>query len=824
MRYAVLSVLLLAALLAPGCTDDLEEMAQPAVPASGEPQFHLAVEAYAAAEEARASVPSTQPEPESPEESAIRDFWLFQFKPDGTKLANPVYYALTTVNAGVTETTTLDKLFQKAFGALTKNEAMTICVVTNTGSSTWASGAGFDTLDELKEKTLPAPYPIQSIAENDKDRNGVADDVFIPMYGQLDNITVTDKSFVIVPVTRMYAKIKIQVGFNEQTMKLYYADVTGIPWYCKVSPLSGGEDANGEPMAVSFPAGTRMISRAFNSKEALTDSEGNEWLVLYMPEIIRGEVENADKAASLNIPDPALTVSIRAKYDGADYFYKVYPGENSVNNFNIRRNRVYRVAVDVRNIREQHNPSSNCFIVEPGEKLSFEPYNRVEVGGGYKISTYLDPNVTAKRIARVGIIWQTKDCIGDNSKGDLVYIEPNTASPLNSKIIVKKAGTEGNALIGAYNEAGTIIWSWHIWVTPNQPDNIANAIVYTTYRWDSNGIYPDEPRVPGYGIMPCNLGALDARSKDDMPGYSIPAGEKFPESQIRTFGMLYQWGRKDPFPPMIYSTGTEDSNGSLEYTNDYTDKHYANDNRTPVKKTSRYNDRTCLFYSVVGGNQNDPIKYAIEHPTIYLSGTNTTLSNGYNRKNGDWCGTNYGSDGLWGGETGSGGYVVGSISGTYAHIYDNYGVKSIFDPCPKGWRVPPGDLWLGFTSTGLNPTPTNFQTQVNYCEAESGKRPGMSMYVRGWREGPTVYFPLQGTRVYNGRVLNTGLCGNYHNATCDDGGRVNILHLHRDMDFVSNWSGDGSNGNMLFMIFEYAHSQYYSKSTAGPIRCVRDSK
>lgn len=818
MRYTILFAVLLVASIVSGCADDLEETPQPAVPGgSGEPLFQLAVDAYTVKAQSgvRASVPSEQPEKESDGEKAIRDFWLFQFRPDGSQLAAPKYYDLQSV------TETLSDLFQRAFADLTKNTPMTVYVVTNTGSSSWASGAGFDTLAKVKEQTLPSPFPIQAGVDSDND--GAADDIYIPMNGQLDGITVTDKTLVVVPVTRMYAKVKIQVGFNEPSMDFYYADVTGVPWYCKVSPLSNGVDANGEPNAVPFPDGTRMISRAFDSNEAVTDEEGNKWLIVYMPENIRGEVAEADKAAQKGIPENTLTVSIRAKYDGADFYYTVYPGENTVNNFNIRRNCVYRVTIDVRNITDQHNPSSNCYVVKPGGKLTFEPYNRAEKGGGYDISTYLDPNVAAKKIARVGIIWQTKDCIGDNTNGDLVHIVPDTDNPRNSKIVIEKTGVEGNALIGAYNSSGTIIWSWHIWVTPNEPDNIANAIVYTTYRWDSKGIYPNE-RIPGYGIMPCNIGALDARSADDMPGYSISKGSKFPESQIRTFGMLYQWGRKDPFPPMIYSTGTEDSNGDLEYTNAYTGDHYANDNRTIVNKTSDYSTgrwstipQRYLFYSVVGQDQSNPVKYAIEHPTVYLSGTGSNITgagtNSYNNYNGDWCGRQ-GSDGLWGGEKGSGGLLIGSG----AHIYDNYGEKSIFDPCPKGWRVPPGDLWLGFTSTGLNPT--DFEAQVNYSQEESGKRPGMSMYVRDWRNGPTVYFPLQGTRIYNGKCTNTGLCGNYHNATCDDNNRVNILHLHRNMAIAST----GWQSLMLFMIFEIEHPKYYVKSTAGPIRCVRDSR
>lgn len=84
------------------------------------------------------------------------------------------------------------------------------------------------------------------------------------------------------------------------------------------------------------------------------------------------------------------------------------------------------------------------------------------------------------------------------------------------------------------------------------------------------------------------------------------------------------------------------------------------------------------------------------------------------------------------------------------------------------------------------------------------------MYMQQWKEGPTSYFPMQGTRVGDGGGIRTSSCGNYHNATTDTDNRVNILHIHKD--------------HSLFHIFEYQFYFYYVKSVAGPVRCVRDSK
>ena len=73
----------------------------------------------------------------------------------------------------------------------------------------------------------------------------------------------------------------------------------------------------------------------------------------------------------------------------------------------------------------------------------------------------------------------------------------------------------GNAVIAAKDAAGTVLWSWHIWAP-------ATAIESNTY-----GLLDKE-------LMDRNLGALVAAK----------AGEAAP---AESFGLTYQWGRKDPF-------------------------------------------------------------------------------------------------------------------------------------------------------------------------------------------------------------------------------------------------------------------------------------
>lgn len=734
----------------------------------------------------RASIPSDIPEEETEEEKAVHNIWVFQYDAlTGNLLIKPRYY--TIENQAM-----LDNLpVQLRVGA---GESI-VYVVANTGDSEWAAGENwlqFNTLEKLKGQSLTNSRPIQL----------GRDAVSIPMGGASEVVEVTTGTTVTVPVVRMYAKVKIKVNINVDEMELEYIDVADIPEFCQIESLVKERDPSNEPLAVEYPDHIHFISRAFTATE--NDDEG--WTVIYVPENIQGENSNhpgSDK--SDEVPSNALTITVQTQYAGSSLTYTVYPGGNNYSNFNIQRNNVYRVVVNINTAKDQHRPSSNCFIVKPGNLLSFEPYNRIETGGGYNIKTYLNPDDESLSIHHVGIIWQTKDCIGDNTDKDKPLVWLGAGGGEHQKIYVRTQ-KEGNALIAAYNKDGQIIWSWHIWVTANEPDNLGKAVVYTTYNWDEKRIYSNE-RVSGYAVMSCNLGAM-ADEQSGIAGNGTVL--RYPADETKAFGMLYQWGRKDPFPPLRTI-----SYPVIDYNDNTTDIHYDNSNQQIVHKTAG-SDASCLFHSVVGKNiLGGGVKYAIANPTVFISGTNEVKQresyvgdkkNYFN--NGDWCPPGESDNKLWGGlepaTPGMKTYVIDKSRNV--NIYDNYGTKSIFDPCPSGWRVASGELWLGFSSTGLNPRTMD---NINYNDAADASF-GMHMYMRGWRTGTTSYFPTQGSRVADGMGLRIGDCGNYHNATTDVNNRVNILHIHDEAN--------------LFHIFEYTYYMYYVKSVAGPIRCVRESR
>ena len=733
-------------------------------------------------------------------ERAVHNIWVCQFDAvTGNRLINPRYYTID------------DQSQLKDLPVyLRPNEAgeeSVVYIVANTGRADWLNGREVGGLDNFGEQTV---FNLEPQFVNDGEET-----LSIPMEGSAE-AEVSAGSVITVPVTRMFAKLNVRVEIGEDLadrMTLRSIEINSISNVSLVRARTGeeGDKTIGEKGNMEY-----WTTRAFGSAD--DPVRAGTTYTIYVAENMQGGVR-AIGAEEEVAPVNALQLGVQAALQteqGATQQpnYYAYPGTDTdedqfPNDYNIRRNCVYNVVVTIREGgAELHIPSSNCFIVEPGNLLSFEPYYRVETGGGFKIEDYLNPDEPEKAIDKVKILWQTEGAIGDNSDGSLVWYGPD-----EKKIYVRTA-KEGNALIAAYNRDEEIIWSWHIWVTGNDPGNLSKAIRYYTYRWDEKGIYgvdSGEPRISGYQVMSCNLGALADTPTDGW--------------DTKPFGMLYQWGRKDPFPPLR----TKDGHYSTDYTPETTERLYDNANQPTVGMTSS-DDETQLFHSCPGDdihNMENPIYYAIQHPTVFMCGTNQAdrdedyvkVSWNYFAQ-GDW--THQHNDELWGGlkprDDGTMKKYSYNTDPNGPHIYDNYGTeKSIFDPCPSGWRVPPGELWLGFTRDGRNPG-GNYQANINLNPDIEGwdwdrtgtldpVYTGMYIYMQAWKTGAYSYFPNQGPRVGDGRGIRVGRCGNYHNATTDINNRVNILHTHN---------------NAAFMIFETSNYMYYVKSVAGPIRCVRD--
>ena len=309
------------------------------------------------------------------------------------------------------------------------------------------------------------------------------------------------------------------------------------------------------------------------------------------------------------------------------------------------------------------NDAANCYIVSDSGSYKFRLVkgNSQELLSGVKsVRVLWESNGTEFKVAPLTLICATA------MEGEYALFE------------VPQPFTEGNAVIAAYNEVGEILWSWHIWLTAADMEEITYA--------NNAGVMMDR-----------NLGALSAEVNDPM-----------------ALGLFYQWGRKDPF------LGSSSISQPL----------YARSTRNLKVITNTPETATLSFATA------NPHKFILAN------------------QGKDWLSVKDNS--LWG------------------------STKTIYDPCPAGWRVPdggyngglgedapPDGVWAkaGFSRQGDTPFASGDYNKVGknfsqpYCT-------------------PDTWYPAAGSIEYNsGQIYALGVDGVYHSVTAFGGDDTMVTGL-----------------------------------------------
>lgn len=712
----------------------------------------------------------------NPNENLISNIWVMQYNAAGTQLLTaPRYYAL---NPAITTTGNAKVMLRPATNSV-------IHIIANTNSSAWVTGRDISTVAKLNSQTQTFSTESAIYGGANKNLLMAGSTTFTVIAGANNNLGT-------ISLKRMVAKINFKYTLAAAVQgKLTVTKITieNIPNIIKV----------GEPTA-TYPA--TLTPCSYNEITAPTAGSTYTW---YIPENLQGSTANTnEKTKNEGAPGNAFIIRlyIDSGMDGSNYIYTLYPGENKTNDFNIKRNYTYNVSLALNSSGTDSRvmaAPANCFVMKRNSKIIFDPYDRSETGGGWKYTDYVNKNVPDKSFNRVSILWQTGNgtnfAIGNNAANNLVYLDKT-----ENKVYVTSGNIDGNAVIAGYNAKGVIIWSWHIWVNESAPAQISNAVKYTTYNWDSNGIYTNN-RVEGYSFMACNLGATSTN-----------------KGNINTYGLYYQWGRKDPFPQTAF-TGTLNF-----YPNKYPYVTPTYNNNASLINMSSTIGAEEVFQTVRIDASTGNINYAINHPTVFMATVRPALfENGTEGSvvvdgvtlsthdpslyvnDGDWYWGH--NDKLWGG------IPFSSATINYNNIVANNGAvnKSIFDPCPSGWMLPKSDAWMGFTNTGLNTSATSdanhiaTQNYENYGTERVDH--GMIFYMQAWRSGPTSFFPLCGWRTGDGSCFVVNACGGYYTSASSFNNATSIFHIHPS----------------LVNPYDYGY-QYSRRSCAYPIRCVRETK
>lgn len=319
----------------------------------------------------------------------------------------------------------------------------------------------------------------------------------------------------------------------------------------------------------------------------------------------------------------------------------------------------------------------------------------------------------------------------------------------------------GNAVIAVRDEKGTILWSWHIWVTDHY---WTDENLQTTSRTNEEGM--------NFRFAPCNLGYCDPHEGNDertvylrflvtMPdgttqvmtefqpenrvGVPVPDAEGVfaftqPEIVASVAGdnTYYQWGRKDPMLPGVYNETILGQNpGTVDVTYNGRTIGMKYEEELDMENKVFYSTETYRFTSMdskgmsIGMSIQNPHKFCIhERPA-----TNTTDDKQYPNESflrrhwHDGGSSAYGKTTImnfWNSRLDKNGVI------NEDKIPNNeYVVKTIYDPSPAGFKVPP---------------PSAFSALGSGKDAPNLEKTGYGWTVTDEGNGTEFFFPSTGLR------------------------------------------------------------------------------
>lgn len=415
---------------------------------------------------------------------------------------------------------------------------------------------------------------------------------------------------------------EVDVIYRSESFDVTWKAVEGADGY--VYSLNGAAEQTTTATSVKFnglkfgSANTLKI-KAVDSSKAFADSEWNTVSLNLNTAFKLGEIE----LKVSNQTESSFVVSWNAA-EGAEYYEVALATSSTIEMVNGLQKEftglaegVYHVMVRPATSDADYAPAAWVSINAKTQETiaNTEAANSylIEEAGAYAFAPFKgNSGVAVANVAGAGLLWQ--DTPGLITEVDLV----------DSKVrFVVADGVYGNAVIAVFGAAGSedILWSYHVWV----PEQKVEALGMTT----------------GFTMMNMNLGATTAAAAD-----------------VKAYGLVYQWGRKDPF------TGSPTLVGNTETI-------YA-----PIYDIN--NEQ--IAYGKSAAKQS--VEYAIANPATFIS-SGAMYS--------DWCSTS--DDSLWGNPE-------GNVREEGSLKYTNYGVKSMYDPCPAGWRVPPIYATSHLTSSG----------------------------------------------------------------------------------------------------------------------------
>ena len=409
--------------------------------------------------------------------------------------------------------------------------------------------------------------------------------------------------------------------------------------------------------------------------------------------------------------------------------------------------------------------TANCYVVQAPGWYSFPlVYGNAIKNGSANTQAY-NPGTSGKGLATfVGADGQaiTSPYINNGSQkavrarlewqdvAGLVADEVSLVGSGNSadKIVfqVPKAFIrEGNALISALAADGSVIWSWHIWVSGAASTDFAPVTLTNANNTDFPFMRINLGWVAPYATPLVYPGReTKVRVKQVTSGKEIvftllQTGASLPENELGNCP-FYQWGRKDPFVAVDGKLYPGETAGSVQ-----------------GKKKTWYNASRRDTIGTRALQLGESLAAFISNPTVY-----NVDSKGDNKYSNLWHATR-----------------DAFVSPATKAENSIPTVKTIYDPCPVGACLPPIGAWSGLKKD-------NVSADFNH---------GFHFYTRAEKQGELTWYPALGslstsnqtsTKIY-ANVQNFGISISYWSAnanlatsgyylSCYNGGAVNISY------------------------------------------------
>ena len=273
----------------------------------------------------------------------------------------------------------------------------------------------------------------------------------------------------------------------------------------------------------------------------------------------------------------------------------------------------------------------------------------------------------------------------------------------------------GNAVVAVTKGSGaskTVLWSWHLWFAPKdvldkiKVTNHQNKDYYFTK--ETLGWKPTQWSGSTYSSdRTVKVKVEQTVANNGTKAYTVINITQNPGNVKKGATTLYQFGRKDAFPGVATSdlkagSITENAGDNMSITN----------------------------------NIQNPDKFYIYGSSVW---------------------TNYGYYNLWSADN--------TVTGSYNQGNDNPVVKTVYDPCPVGFKMPANNAFTGFTTTGQNSTS---QSEMNVDGTDDWQQWTNNFGHNFWTNSSktaTINFPASGLRYYNdGSLVNVGDNGCYWSA------------------------------------------------------------